>query len=641
MPDDAPGSTFSLTVSTGHHGSLHDRLDETLTQLVHRLRVRPGRRQADFNHFYRDLKKQLRILRIMDDTEYAEHITRLHYAMVRDGLTREHICQSFALVFHAIKRELRMRPYKIQLLGAWLMMQGMLAEMTTGEGKTLTACFPACTAALAKIPVHIVTVSDYLAARDARLLQPVYQALGLTVGVVSADMSEAQRRSAYACHITYGTSKQFAGDYLRDRLSIQDEAGKPPPTAADASAPLFLPQGLCYAIIDDADTVLLDHAQIPLVLTRQPAEPASPAASYRALALARLLIKGEDFGLSPDKSKIKLTPQGQQRLSELIANIPTEDTSAHTRQLVLLALRTLHILQKDKHYLVKEQNIQRIDEHSGHAPRDWDAALRQMLQCKEGCIDIAEASVLARTSMQAFFRRYLHLAAMSGTARETTAELWRTYKLEVVNVPTRKPCRRRRLPERIYPHTATKWLAGVKRIEKIHHKRRPILVCTQAVSDADSLSRLLTRARLPHQVLYGRQDEEEAKIIALAGKSSQITVISNMAAQGTDIRLLRESKKAGGLHVILMELHDEPRLDRQLYERAGRQGNWGSGEAILSLDDPLFSELPSLLRVMLQRSWPAHRYLPLWLARQLIRLAQWSAQRHHIRRRRQLQDWCS
>lgn len=643
MPDTPFTSSLSLDAYPERNEIINNWYDDFVATLIGKLRTRLGSQQADFTKFYQELNKILKTLRDMDKTEYTEHVSQLRYAMVRDGLTDQHVIQSFALVYYTILRKLKMRPYKVQVMAGWVMMLGKLAEMETGEGKTLSATFPACTAAMAKIPVHIITANDYLAARDAMLMQPVYQALGLSVGVVTGDTPADQRRDAYACNIVYCTSKQLALDYLRDRMKqglqqkalrqqLQHQVNK-----ADAPEQLPLLRGLCYAIVDEADSILIDDARVPLILAKDQQDPNGMDTYAKALSIAHRLQAEQDFQISSEAG-VTLTDAGQQRLSDITREQKTTWPTGEAEQLVLLALRALYVLQLDKHYLVSNNSIQLIDENTGRtqADRSWQKGLQQLVECKEGCPLSNEKTVLARISFQCFFRRYLHLAGMTGTAREVAGELHRTYGLTVVTIPTRKPSRRKILPTRIFPHAATKWLACVKRIEKIHKKGRPILVGTRSLKDSELLSLLLKRAQLPHQLLNARQDENEANIIAQAGKLGQITIATNMAGRGTDIRLMKQSQKTGGLHVISMELNDARRIDRQLCGRSARQGNRGSCEAIVSLEDKIFEQLPSAIRQRLLSRSTVNRCLPVWLGRVLVYWAQWSQQLEHTQLRHRL-----
>lgn len=640
-------SRLSLDTYPEQIETLGNWYDDTVATLLGKLQTRLGMPYSSFNQFSKSVKQRLAFIKGMDETEYKDYINTLHYAMTRDGLLDKHIIECFALVYYSIYRSLKMRPYKVQLMAGWAMMRGMLVEMQTGEGKTLAATFPACTAAMARIPVHIITANDYLASRDARLMAPLYNKLGLSVGVVSSESTPEQRREAYACNITYTTSKQLAMDYLRDRMKqgLQHKALRQQlqyqlnRTESPEQLPLL--RGLCYAIVDEADSVLIDDARVPLILAKQQAENAELSNYYQALAIAHLLKQGNDYQLNSNEPRVNLTQQGKQRLEEIVHQTHTPWKPAEAESFLLMALRALHLLQCDKDYIVKDNRIELIDDNTGRSvpDRSWQKGLQQMIECKEGCALSSEQTVLARISFQRFFRRYLYLAGMSGTLHEVAGELKRTYGVKTVTIPTRKPSRRKMLAERIYATASIKWQICVKRIEKIHKKDRPILVGTRSIKDSEYLSLLLDKAQLPHQVLNARQDESEAMIIARAGKKGQITIATNMAGRGTDIRLLKEARQAGGLHVIAMELNDARRIDRQLYGRSARQGNRGSCEAILSLEDKLFDLLPTSLKDRLQGLLKPHRHLPVWLGRLLIRWSQWRKQQANSRLRYRLLKW--
>ncbi|MDH5444946.1 MAG: prepilin peptidase [Gammaproteobacteria bacterium] len=641
--------TSSLSIDTypekGEQSN--NRFDDYVAYLLGRYQILQGTRKTRFNQFYQEFKPRLKFIRGMNETEFKDYATQLRYAMVRDGLEDKHIIDSFALTYYTIVKKLKMRPYKVQLMAAWTMMQGSIAEMETGEGKTLSATFPACTAAMARIPVHIITANDYLAQRDARLMEPVYKALGLSVGVISSESTLEERRHAYACNITYCTSKQVALDYLRDRrqdglqhkaLRHQLDSQLNQHISTD-HVPLL--RGLCFAIIDEADSVLIDDARVPLILAKDQMTHPELTDYYQSLAIANLLKENNEFILSLNEPRITLTELGLQRIREIVNTLNLKWSEPQSQQNITLALRAMFILQAGRDYLVKDNQIELIDENTGRRVQDrnWQKGLQQMVECKEGCALSSEKTILARISFQRFFNRYLHLAGMTGTAREVAGELKQIYQLDVFVVPTRKPSRRKILPQRIYSSMEIKWHVCVKRIEKIHKKGRPILVGTRSVSESEYLGLLLDKAGLAHQILNARQDEDEARIISKAGKTGQITISTNMAGRGTDIRLLKEARQAGGLHVIAVELNDAHRIDRQLYGRTARQGNRGSCEAILSLDDRIFKTIPVSLRTRLSAMLKPHRHLPIWLGRLLIFWAQTIKQAEQSRIRYRLLKW--
>ena len=508
---------------------------------------------------------------------------------------------AFALVREVAARTLGMRHFDSQVMGGWVILNGMLAEMETGEGKTLTATLPACTAALAGIPVHIITVNDYLATRDAQLMSPLYQVLGLTVGVVTDEVRDHRaRQAAYSCDITYCTNKQIAFDYLRDRVSMGPRRGelhqliaglrRREGRAAAPSGGLIL-RGLCFAIVDEADSVLVDEARTPLILSRETDSEFDAAVCTQALELAAQLDeKRAEFAVRSSERHIALTEFGKARLAELAAPLGGPWASPRRRQmLVEQALCARHLYLRDQHYLVRDGSVQIIDENTGRVmpDRSWEFGLHQMVEVKEGCEVTGVRDSLARITYQRFFRRYLRLGAMSGTAREVAAELWSVYGLRVVEVPSHKPSRRSAGPVRVYPTAEARWAAVVARARLLHNQQQPVLIGTRTVAASEHLSDLLTRAGLVHEALNARQDRREAEIVARAGQAGRITVATNMAGRGTDIRLAPGVAEVGGLHVIATELNDARRIDRQLFGRCGRQGEPGSFEVICSLDDEI------------------------------------------------------
>jgi preprotein translocase subunit SecA len=538
----------------------------------------------------------------------------------------------FALVREAAARAIGQRHFAVQLIGGWAMLRGMLAEMETGEGKTLAATLAASTAALAGRVVHIITVNDYLAERDARSMGPIYRALGLTVGCVRHGMTPELRRAAYRRDIVYCSNKEIAFDYLRDRMVL---GGKPRAIAARMDAlsgsaveDRLLLRGLQFAIVDEADSVLVDEARTPLILSAQAGRSQEEDLHRNAFALARQLSP-HDYRI--DKEGTELTNAGIDRLDALSGSLGGVWRGPRRReQLVRQALNALHVFQRDKHYLVRDGKVVIIDENTGRLmpDRSWEQGLHQLVEIKEEVEVTGRRETLARISYQRFFRRYLHLCGMTGTATEVGGELWSVYRLRVARIPTNRPVRRRRLPEQVHRTSREKWAAVVAAIRERHASGQPVLVGTRTVAASEQLAKLLDEARLPYRLLNARQDADEAQIVAEAGEAGRITVATNMAGRGTDIKLGASVGDCGGLHVICTERHDSARIDRQLLGRCGRQGDPGSCQAVVSLDDDLPSaHLPAL---------PHGRWLA-WLAgRPLLALAQWRAERLHSMARRDL-----
>ncbi|MDR7465539.1 MAG: preprotein translocase subunit SecA, partial [Armatimonadota bacterium] len=577
----------------------------------------------------------------MTDAAIRAAAGELRLRLRREGLAEEPVALAFALVREAAARTVRERHYDVQLIGGRVLLDGMVAEMETGEGKTLAATLPACTAALAGIPVHIVTVNDYLATRDAEWMGPIYRALGLSVGVIRHGLDPEARRAAYACDITYCTNKEVAFDYLKDRLVLGRRSTRVHLQlerlyAEGARSQRLLLRGLHYAIVDEADSVLVDEAKTPLIISGAGGDSLEREVYRAALRLAADLQADREYVIEGRERSVRLTPAGQVALAEAARPLGGLWAGRQRREdLVRQAITALHLFHRDKHYLVQDGKVHIIDEYTGRVmpDRSWEHGLHQMIEAKEGCPLTSQKDPLARISYQRFFRRYLRLAGMTGTAREVAAELWAVYRLVVVRVPTNRPVIRRSLGEHVFPGAEAKWAAVVRRVAVVHATGRPVLVGTRSVAASDHLSRLLAAAGLPHRVLNARQDREEAEIVAQAGQPGRITVATNMAGRGTDIRLARGVAELGGLHVIATERHEAGRIDRQLFGRCGRQGDPGSYELFASLEDELVTvyggKTTRRLRAAVGGTSPA-------TAARVVRGAQRAAERLHSRMRRDL-----
>jgi preprotein translocase subunit SecA len=554
------------------------------------------------------------------------------------GFADEAAAQAFALAREATRRTLGKSQFHTQIIAARIMLSGRLAEMATGEGKTLAAVLTAATAALAGIPVHVLTANDYLVGRDAELLTPVFGLLGLSVGAVTRPLDQAQRRTAYACDIAYCTAKELTFDYLRDRLvrrRVQSELHERVRRMEGgdvAPAPLLL-RGLCMAIVDEADSILIDEARTPLILSQPRINPQKQVYIEQALQLA-VRLQGADFEVDAARQEARLTEAGRGRIAELAAPLGgLWRDSRHRDEIVVLALAAHHVFHRDKHYLVRDRKVIMIDQTTGRvAPgRVWSRGLQQLLEAKERCPSSGEQETIAQITYQRFFPRYHYLSGMSGTLAEARAELRSVYGLSMEEVPLRRPCRRSQLPVRVFATREAKWDAVIERLRAVHEAGRPVLVGTDSVADSDHLSVLLAAARLPHVVLNARNDSEEAAIVACAGEPGRITVTTNMAGRGTDIPLAPGVAQRGGMHVICCQHNASPRIDRQLHGRAGRQGDPGSVETILSLEDGLLARtLPAWLRATLARCAGRNRPLPAWLGARLA----WYPQKLEERRQR-------
>jgi preprotein translocase subunit SecA len=553
---------------------------------------------------------------------------------------------AFALAREAAHRHTGMRHFRVQLLGGAAMTVGVLAEMQTGEGKSLTALLPAVAAALSGRPVHIVTVNDYLARRDAELFRPAFNALGLTVGLIEHAQQPQDRQRAYACDVTYCTNKELVFDYLRDRLALGARRGRARllvdelfKTRLAGQSQRLLLRGLHFAIVDEADSVLIDEARTPLILSGMPGEAENDAGLYEtALDFARRLVPGEDFQVLANRKAIRLTAHGEGRMAELAVGLQGSWAIRRAREeLVQQALSAIHFFRRDVQYIVADGKVQIVDEYTGRVmpDRSWERGLHQLIEAKENCAITERRHTLARITYQRFFRRYLHLCGMTGTAIETAGELRAVYGLRVVRIPTNRPLRRTNLGTRILRTAELKWNAVVDSANVAMRQGRPVLIGTRSVDASERVGELLLKAGLQPVILNARQDRREAEIVAGAGQPGRVTVATNMAGRGTDIQLHPAVREAGGLHVILTEYHESRRIDRQLFGRAGRQGDPGSFESIVALDDELFHRFAGkhLLRIVTSGVRGA-KQVPAVIAHALRCHSQSGAERLHGRARR-------
>lgn len=521
-------------------------------------------------------------------TELAQQ-TDLAALSVRDA------GRAFALIREAGARTLGMRHYDVQMLAAWAMLRGMAAEMRTGEGKTLSATLAAATAALMGLPVHVITVNDYLAARDVEEMEPLYHFLGLTTGKVVAGQSRPERAEIYRADIVYACNKELAFDYLRDRMELRHRPGNLPhkvDTLLKSGSGTRVLRGLHFAIVDEGDSVLIDEARTPLIISGEvKAERGIGTELFvEAMAAADKLTEGRHYKVIADQQRIDLHDAGIVLLEEMASEDEGAFGVAAIREhAVVQALSARHLFHRDIHYILRDGKVQIVDEYTGRVMEDrsWSEGLHQMVELKEGVEMTPTRKTMGRITYQRFFRRYRYLSAMSGTARDAAVEFWAVYRLAVVCIPTHRPDIRSRSRDRVFLREAAKWQAIGARVEELHRKGAPVLLGTRSVAASDAASAKLTELGIPHQVLSARQDADEAAIVARAGQRGQVTVATNMAGRGTDIKLGADVGELGGLHVILTERHDSRRIDRQLEGRCGRQGDPGRVEAFLSLEDEL------------------------------------------------------
>ncbi|MFP4139669.1 MAG: hypothetical protein ACLFVY_03830 [Phycisphaerae bacterium] len=523
--------------------------------------------------------------------------------------TPEQLDAAFAVVRETADRKLGMRAFPVQVAGALAMEAGCVAEMATGEGKTLTATMPATIFGWRGRGCHVITHNDYLVQRDAEMMAGVYRFLGLSVGHIQADMDPAGRREAYHRDITYCTNKDACADFLRDRLVLGRTQRLPDvllgciADRAEGQLDRLVQRGLACAIIDEADSLLIDEAVTPLIISGSVPNAEQIDAYVQASQLADELTP-EHFRVNPRYREIEFTPRGRTALDSLAKGLGGVWAGPRRREeLVNQALNARHFYQRDQQYVIQDGKVVIVDEFTGRLmpDRSWRDGLHQAVEAKEGLEINPPKDTFARLSFQRYFRLYGKLAGMTGTGIEARGEFWQIYNLPVVAVPTNRPCLREHWPDRVFATEEGKWNAIVAEIARLHQTGRPILVGTRSVGASEQLSEKLTAVGLDHQVLNAVRHAEEAQITAAAGQPGRITVATNMAGRGTDIKLGRGVAELGGLHVLATERHESGRIDRQLYGRSARQGDPGSAQAIVSLEDELVTRHAPILSAVLRK----------------------------------------
>lgn len=592
--------------------------------------------------------------RTVREEEFLRHSGKVRTAVRRAGLEETPVelrREALAVLCEAAYRKVRLRPYAEQVTGVLALERGCLAEMATGEGKTLTLGLAAALAAWRGGPVHVITANDYLVERDAEWLREFYEMCGLSVGFVTGPMGPGARRKGYAADISYATSKEVVADFLRDRLHMRHVieparrlVRRLLQPGLDNDAGLVM-RGLRTAIVDEADHVLIDEAVTPLIISREAPPGDLPDACQRAADIAEKLERDRDYTIEARWKDVSLNDSAKERMEELTKGFPGLWRSpARREELVLTALKAREFFLRGQQYVVNEEGkIVIVDESTGRMmpQRTWKQGLHQAIEAKEGVAMTPPTETLARLSFQRFFRLYPKLCGVTGTAREARGELWQIYGLPVVLVPTHEPCIRRRPADQIFATAAGKWEAVVAEIRRLHAARLPVLVGTRSVEASQILGALLQQTGLEFQLLNALEHAQEARIIARAGDENRITIATNMAGRGTDIKLLEGCISAGGLHVLATEMHESGRVDRQLFGRSARQGEPGEARLMVSLEDDLvirFTSSPvrKVLHWLLIFS-TSHR-----MAWMLLRRAQRRAERLAYRQRRQIlaqDDW--
>ena len=601
-----------------------------LPGLLQRLlqRLLPGRAQS---RFVARVRLAQAAVPAVGSAAFQFHVRALRAELGLQGLTGAVLEQAFGVVMAAAHDTLGLQLFDTQLQAARILLDNRLAEMATGEGKTHAVMLAAATAALAGVPVHVVTANAYLAARDAAALALLYRALGLKVAAVHPGESAERRREVWRADVAYTTARDLIFDYLRDR---QRAEGQPP-----------LLRGLCMALIDEADSVLVDEACTPFILAEEAHDAPTLRRLRAALAAARRLQQGLHYTAQPAVCRAQLTPAGLRACPADAgpARDPLWLHDHHRRELVETALAALHLYRNHVHYLVQDGRVQIIDPTTGRVTpgRRWSQGLHQLIELTQGLAPSPEQRTTAQMSFQRFFPRYWRLSGTSGTLNEARAELLQTYGLAVQAVPLRVASHRRPVGCHLWADDNLRWAATARAVAAAHGAGRPVLVGCDSLADADRLCALLRTLGLRHQRLDARQDAQEAQCVARAGAVGAITVATRMAGRGTDIRLAAGVAELGGLLVIDAQANGSPRIDRQLHGRCARGGEPGQVLRQQSLQAALFVQelhpwllqgLRQLAAVPFLHSGPAAA-LPACMAAPLVRALQWHVQRRERRQR--------
>lgn len=513
-------------------------------------------------------------LKKLSDSSLANKTNEFKARLAKGETLDDILPEAFAVVREASRRVLGMRHFDVQLIGGIVLHRGNIAEMCTGEGKTLVATAPVYLNALEGKGVHVITVNDYLAKRDSEWMGQVYKFLGLSVGLIVHDLDFQQRKIAYNSDITYGTNNEFGFDYLRDNMvtSLNQMVQRP----------------LHYCLIDEVDSILIDEARTPLIISG-PGQKSTD--NYYVMAkLVPHLKKDEDYTIDEKQKTVAPTEAGVAKMEKMLHVENLYDAeNLELNHLFVQALRAQTMMQRDKDYVVKDGEVVIVDEFTGRLMygRRYSDGLHQAIEAKEGLEVQRESQTLATITFQNYFRMYDKLAGMTGTAKTEEQEFIKIYGLPVIQIPTNKPIQRKDLPDVVFKTKRGKYRAVVKEVQRRHATGQPMLIGTTSIEQSEELSHMLDAAKIPHSVLNAKYHEKEAAIVALAGQKGAVTIATNMAGRGTDIQLGEGVAELGGLAIIGTERHESRRIDNQLRGRAGRQGDPGSSQFFLSLEDDL------------------------------------------------------
>lgn len=561
----------------------------------------------------RQVRSAAAALRGESDARLRERAAHLRNE-ARAGAGRPSLAaDAIALIGESVRRCHRIEAYDCQILAGLTLADGRLAEMATGEGKTFVALLPAFVFALHGHGAHVATVNSYLTARDFEFARPAFERLGVTIGLLPEKQEHARKCAAYACDVTYGVGTEFGFDYLRDQLALR-AAGPVEPRFHDVllgrggAKPQLVQRGHAFAVIDEADSVLIDEARSPLIISAGAKQPSATPHLYQLAAeVAAQLVSPGHFHRDPRTQRLSLTPRGESRALELLTDEALVSLRRLWTQYVEAALQARHQFRRDVHYVVQKGEVVIVDEFTGRLcpDRSWRGGLHQAVEACAGVTITDENSSEATITRPAYFRLYRRICGMTGTAFEAASEMRASYRLATEVIPLHRPLQRTVAPDRVFATRAAKLRAAAREIVERHNRRQPILVGTRTIENSEALAEILAPLPLPIRILNAKQDAGEARVIEQAGEPGAITIATNMAGRGAHIPVPAEALRFGGLHVIGIERHESARIDRQLAGRAARQGQPGSAQFFLSLeDDLLVRHAPSLAARLAARCEP-------------------------------------
>ena len=628
---------------TIHPEPLYQGLDRSVHQLIGLYRRRKGLLQ-EWQKMAHNILQQSYLLQDISDQELKQQLLQLKHIYRRQKQDdADSLQQAFSLLTEATARTLAMRPYEVQILAAIALRHGYLAEMATGEGKSLTACFPAILAAWEAKPCHIITVNDYLAERDTEELGSLYRFCDVSISWVGSMMNSAERKQSYTADVVYTTSKELLADFLRDQLQVRDgqtaerQLIRQTIDPHNRSSEMRVMRGIDTAIIDEADSVLIDEAVTPLIISQAQENESFLDAIVTVQKITETLTANIDYQVDQRYREINLTKTGKSKITQLAIKLPELFQNKQRRkELILTTLSAREFYQRDNNYVVTDDKVVIVDEFTGRMMpgRSWRQGLHQAIEARENLPLSDPNETLARLSFQNFFRMFKNLCGLTGTAREVAPEFWDIYKLPVLSIPTHRPCQRKVLKSQFFSDQQHKWEAICAEIATCRASGQPVLVGTRSLFISEKLAELLDQKNIPYQLLNALNHREEAEIIASAGELKQVTIATNMAGRGADIKLGEGVTQLGGLHVILSEYHESERIDRQLLGRCARQGDPGSVRTYASLEDDLLQKNGSKLLLKILENRIATEKEGTYLFHKLIGQAQKAAQKTAYQQRK-------